>query len=173
MPPDAWRTLRLALLRTPGWATHRLVVQDDALPVPRAALLATETVEACPGAVIALFVGRHHSLFAHRFREAQQHGRPFAEAPDGWFPTVATVYPVGDAFALPYFAEKHQPLADDEIVGRYLRERRRLAMIRVPSLFDHDDGEPSLINKLRGYPRGAVALEAPLDAAAGDPPRDA
>jgi hypothetical protein len=158
--PTAWRVMRLAWLRTPSWATHRLVVQDDALPVPGAAARALEAVRAAPGSPIALYVGRHHGG-AQRVQRGLQIAAPFVELPaGGWMPTVATVLPVADALDLVMLAQQRgwTALADDEVLGRWARERNRIVLASVPCLFDHDDEAPSMVNPGKTYPRRAASL---------------
>jgi hypothetical protein len=160
-PPDAWRTMRLAWLRTPGWATHRLVVQDDALPVPGAAALALDAARRAPDVVVALYVGRHH--VGHQVVvDALRRGGGVVPLPRmGWQPTVATILPVADALDLVTTAHKNgwDGLADDEVLGRWAVARKRLVCARSPCLFDHDDSVDSLVNPGKTYERRAAALE--------------
>lgn len=160
-PPLAWRTMRLAWLRTPGWATHRLVVQDDALPVAGAAALALDRVREAPSSPVAFYAGRHHSQLAHSVLEAEQRGLTWARpALGGWMPTVATALPVFHALEMCVMAQRAglDHVADDLVLGRYLVERRVQLLVAVPSLFDHDDDEPSLANRDRAYSRRAVRI---------------
>lgn len=159
--PHAWRTAREAWASTPDWATHRLVVQDDALPVAQARTRVFLAVTARPSSPIAFYAGAHPAQMAYEIAHAERCSKPFAVCPPGqWVPTVALCLPAGQARDLVAFAaaERVEYMADDEIVGQWARRRKACVLLAVPSLFDHDDEEPSLVNPRKRYVRRAFRL---------------
>jgi hypothetical protein len=153
--PDAqwrspWRTYRHALLTAPPEVTHRLILQDDALVCPNFAVAARAAIAARPDAVIAFYVGGAPYHQAEAVREACKRDDAWAVLENAhWLPAVAVSWPRPHIEEIvPWVDSQGWPekfRADDEILGRYLREHRLRALATVPSLVDHPDVEPSLV----------------------------
>lgn len=171
---NPWRTYREALERTPDWATHRLVIQDDATLCGGFAEAVPVAVRARPERVLSFY----HSS---QPRENIRHIDAAVAAGEAWFPldprrfvpAICLCWPVDtirDVLAWideQGFTDKFR--SDDEILGRALRALGVRVLGSAPSLVQHEDVEPSLIG-LRargGLDKGRVAhrwLEPPGDA---------
>lgn len=171
--PSPWRCYRVALERTPSWATHRLVVQDDATVCRNFAAAAELAVSAQPDGLVVFWHGgqpRENLLAIDRSLAA---GCPWAPLnPQRWIPVVAVSWPA-DLIepALEFVDEQGWPpqfRADDEIVGRIARHLGVDVCATVPSLVEHEDEVPSLVGKrtAHGRDKGRVAAHF-IDA--GDP----
>lgn len=152
--PSAWRTYRAALEATPEGATHRLIVQDDALPCLNFAAALHGAVAARPDTMIALCVTGLSLLNVRLMQRARASGSSWASLDIRSFvPVIATIWPVRLIEpALAYVDAQTWPahwIADDEIVGRIMRSLKEEVLATVPSLVDHDDGEASLVSSRR------------------------
>lgn len=151
-----WRTYRLALELTPADATHRLVLQDDALVCAGFVPAARAAIAARPNRMIAFYVGGNARPATPALRAAARRGSPWAELTHmTWCPAVALAWPVAlIAECLAFVDAQDWPLSfttrgcDDEIIGRFLGHAGVTAIATVPSLVDHPDDVPSLIGKL-------------------------
>lgn len=163
--PSPLRTYRLALELTPGWATHRLVVQDDARPCDQFHERMMEAIAEHPDELVALFVP---GIAPHRAKmmRAMLRQERWAWLRGGWYPVVALCWPARLAreFAEwsrdrlhPTLGEKYR--GDDGQVGAFAGQRRLRVWATVPSLVEHPDVEPSLIGKPNraGRNKGRVA----------------
>lgn len=148
--PNPWRCYRACLERTPSWATHRLVIQDDAL----LCLNFNETVEriarAQPDRLVALFVPGRLRQHVAAVMDACQRDALYCELQNGsWCPAVCNLWPA--SFVEPFLAYvdaqrwPEQFTADDEIIGRWLTGTDQRALACVPSLVEHEDMAPSLV----------------------------
>jgi hypothetical protein len=158
-----WATHERALEWAAGQrASHALVVQDDAVPVPRMIDHAAAAVDAYPGGPIGLYVGRSRPRPGQVERavvEAEKHGASWLEA-DSLLWGVATILPSGD---LPGMLEwcSRSALPYDQRVGSWYRRASRPVRYTWPSLVDHADG-PSLIpGRPRREPRTAWRVGSP------------
>jgi hypothetical protein len=145
-----WRTYRRCLESTPEAATHRLILQDDALPCRNLVHHAARVAAAWPDRLVTLYVGGNMRLGAPRIVQAAQAGRSWAELPRyTWIPAVALLWPVPMiARFLHWIDDRNYPdafRADDERIGRWLRKTGHVPVATVPSLVDHPDDVPSLI----------------------------
>lgn len=133
--------------------THRLVVQDDIYVCDHF----RETVEAAaaarPGDVLVFFVAGHPHIHAREVRRSLERGWSWAVLDNTtWCPVVATAWPVGivrpmlDWVGRRFETRQFPPAftADDEIVGRYLRDAGVRALASVPSLVEHPDSVRSI-----------------------------
>lgn len=155
-PRSPWRTYRRALESTPAWATHRLIVQDDATACPGFARAALAALEARPDRLVAFFVAGQP--FDHRdaIWAACDRGDPWAELRnDRWCPVVALAWPARMVWAALEFVDRStfppEWTADDEIVGRYLRDAGESACATAPSLIQHLDEVASVKSPRRGW----------------------
>lgn len=154
--PSPWRTYRRALEETPAEATHRLVLQDDAIVCPGFLPAAHAAIAARPNRMIAFYVGGNARPVASDVRAAARRRAPWVELRNmTWCPAVALAWPaplIGECLAF-VDAQVSWPLSftmrgcDDEIIGRFLGHAGVTAIATVPSLVDHPDDVPSLIRK--------------------------
>lgn len=162
--PAAWRSYRAALELTPSWATHRLILQDDVLVCDHFLRGVQQAVAAQPEAVICLFVS---GQLIHRvgvLQRALADGHPWVVLDQRtWLPAVATLWPRHHADELPaWYDRQDYPtdfLADDEIIGRYLNALGESALATVPSLVEHPDTVPSLVDAQNRRHRDGRNLE--------------
>lgn len=162
--PSAWRTYREALRTTPTWATHRIVIQDDATPCRDFPTVVRNAITAQPDSLISLCVCGDPFYSAEAIRDASMQGLQWAILPPAqWIPAIATVWPVRIIQpALQWIEEQNWPeafTADDEIIGRVIRELGETTLATVPSLVQHDDKQDSLVGlkAAHGLNHGRVA----------------
>lgn len=154
--PSPLRTYLVALRLAPIWSTHHLVLQDDALPCADFVAAARLAIAARPEGPIAFFAPAQPPEMAYRVRCARDRGETFAELePRRWAPVVALCWPAALAVGFLDYVEAqgwpHHFRADDEAVGRFLRESGVALLASVPSLVQHPDIAPSLVGR---RPRG-------------------
>lgn len=154
--PSPWRTYRRALEETPSWASHRLIVQDDALVCRDFGRVAVRAVAARPEAVVVFCVLGAPRSWATRVIAAAHSDSPWAELHFGavrtWLPVVATSWPAAVIRpALDYVDGRSWSTtftADDEIAGRIVTDLKLRVMATAPSLVDHPDVVPSLMGRM-------------------------
>ena len=145
-PPNPWRAARECWRRTPDWCTHRLVIQDDALPCRRFLYHAQRAIAARPDRITAFYVGTNAVLTYRRMLVAAQDCTAWVEGDrTGWVPCIALAMPRALALSLAEFHDGTEPVADDDVVGRWCREHGLPWYATIPSLVDHDDDAPSLM----------------------------
>lgn len=143
--------------------THLLVMQDDALPVPRFRERTLEHVTERPADLLCLYTPMFPSYMGRVAHAAYGRGQRFAQLPTGMFtPLVATLWPVMDALdVLAWWENEYRGRrprrCDDALVAQWLRARRRFAQAVVPCLADHDEAVPSTLG-LGRYRRSAAVL---------------
>lgn len=149
---DPWRTYRHVLETTPEWATHRVVIQDDAAPCRRFPELLRAAIAARPDRMLCLCVCGRPSHTAHAVLRAGSKGDAWIVLHrNQWVPCIGLVWPtrlIGAALA--WIDGQHWPrdfIADDEIIGRVARGLREHVLATVPSLVQHEDIVPSLAGK--------------------------
>lgn len=162
-PACPWRTNREAWRRTPEWCTHRLVIQDDAIPCRGFLRKARHAIAEHPDEPISFFYGvNSFPLDMAGYRAALLEGSQWFALPrQGWVPCVALVLPKARAldlaeFELPHHARPH--VADDEVVLEWCVARDLSAWATVPSLVDHDDTAVSTMGGHVGTERGAYCF---------------
>lgn len=162
--PSPWRTYAHALERTPIRATHRVILQDDVFVCRDFARAVEDAVAARPDRLLSLFVAGAPAEHARAVRQACQADHPWCELDYmRWCPAVALVWPIRLIPACLEFVEAQRwPdafRADDEIIGRFLRQARERPLATVPSLVEHPDVEPSLVGDrtAAGRDHGRVA----------------
>jgi hypothetical protein len=163
---NPWRTYRECLYRTPRDATHRLVLQDDAIVCDHFLEAMQLVLEVRPDNMLALFVPGSHRIAALEMLQACDRDECFFPFPFGsgsWIPVVALVWPSNVIPEFLEWADTKYPVvkrrADDAIVGQFARERQKVVLATVPSLVDHPDDVPSLIgNRINERSRQAVCM---------------
>ena len=165
------RTYLECLRRTPAGATHRLVVQDDAIPCQRFRALAEAAIAEHPDELVALFVpGR--TLLRKLMVDEHRRGGRWVMLPKGlnWTPTVALAWPArlarefvphGEAVIAARAARGMGTFADDPYVGGWRKQLGIQVWATVPCLVEHPDVEQSLyrldLKPKRGQNRSRVA----------------
>lgn len=137
---------------TPEGATHRVQIQDDTTPCPYFAEAVGNLVRAWPDRLLVLFIGGNPPHHAQAVLKACRDDRAVVDlVPAYWLPVVATSWPVEMTRDLLAFVDAQRwPerfCADDEICGRFIKERRITALACVPSLVQHEDVIPSLAGR--------------------------
>lgn len=167
-PRQPWRTYRLALETTPEWASHRVILQDDALPCAGFPSLLRGAVEAEPNSLVILCLCDRPTYLAQRASRAYADGRAWLRCDRyQWVPVIGLVWPVRLVWkALRWIDAQNWPrefMADDEIVGRFAKANRETVVATVPSLVQHPDLCESLIGKRSrvGGRRAAVFYDDP------------
>lgn len=155
--PSPLRCYRECLLRTPEWATHRLVVQDDAWPCDDFRSLAETAIAERPDALVSFYVGGSPGGGGNRVLLAAKRREPWARISGAtWTNTVALVWPVAQIEPFLKFAEHkrwERQTGDDPVVGRFAQRSRLEVWATVPSLVEHPDRVPSLIGRKHGAGR--------------------
>jgi hypothetical protein len=150
--PSPWRTYRAALDATPADATHRLIIQDDAVACAGFRAAAEAAVAARPTEPVTFYHGGQPREHISRLRATVAQGLPWATFTRyRYIPAVALSWPVGlIAPSLAWIDEQRWPVefsADDEIIGRAFTQLRQPLHVTVPSLVQHTDMGPSLVRR--------------------------
>lgn len=159
---SAIRSYVAALEAVPARATHVVVIQDDARPCPNFRALARRAISARPDELVAFFAPAQPPEMGHAIRCASERGESWVELPcRRWVPVVALSWPV--ALVADFFEWKLEQRwppafgADDEGVGRFVRDAGLAIAATVPSLVEHPDEVPSLVGRRpRGGRRAAL-----------------
>lgn len=143
--------------------THRLVLQDDALPVDGFAELAVAAVARRPTRLVCLYTPALPAYFGRAMLVARSSGMPWCElAVRGMFcPVVATSWPAAQATACAGWNghTKGNPMrADDARVMDWLKATKKYATASVPCLADHDEEIASALANGGRYSRRAAIL---------------
>lgn len=150
--PSPWRTYRHALETIPrGNDTHLLILQDDVLLCDHFVPAVHAAIAARPDRLLSFFVAGQPFDHVEAVWKASALGEHWAVLPnERWCPAIALAWPRRHiAPCLAYVDTKKWPVtfrADDEIIGRYLREGAlECALASVPSLVEHPDLVPSIV----------------------------
>lgn len=159
---DVWAQYRRCM--TEGeLGTHRLVLQDDSLPVEGFAEQALAVIAKRPSRIVCLYTPALPAYFGRAMLVARSSGWPFCELKvRGMFcPLVATVWPAGlarECANWPKHSKGNPMRADDARVQDWLRATKRFATAAVPCLVDHDEEIPSALANGGRYSRRAAIL---------------
>lgn len=166
-PRSAIRTYLACLRARPDYATHLLVIQDDAVPCERFREQVENAIAERPDSLVALFLAGAPHRSAQAARRAHRKGERWIEMHErDWTPTVALVWPRELVARFLTFVEANPSLVrvgDDNVVGAWTTAERVPVWATVPSLVEHPDVEPSLIGRKAsgGANRMRVAAVAP------------
>lgn len=143
--------------------THRLVLQDDALPVEGFAELAVAALEKRSSRIVAFYVPALPAYFGRAMLVAAGGSFPWCElGVRGMFcPLVATCWPAGLAQACsswPGHRRGNPMRADDARVMDWLKSQKKYATATVPCLVDHDETLPSSLANGGRYSRRCAIL---------------
>lgn len=142
------------LRTTPAWASHRLVVQDDAIPCPSFRARAEAALAERPDELVAFFVpGR--TLLRNLMLDEHRRGNRWLQLPGSlnWTPLVALAWPAELAHDFVPFGEQVIAAraargmgthADDPYVGQWRKRRKLPVWATVPCLVEHPDETQSL-----------------------------
>jgi hypothetical protein len=162
---DTWAMYRECL--TVGeLGSHRLVLQDDALPVEGFAGLAESYISKRAGRVVCFYVPALPAYFGRAMLVASGQGQRWCELGiRGMFlPLVATCWPAELARHCANWTghnrgpHGHNGRADDARVNDWLKATRKFASATVPCLVDHDEEIPSALANGGRYSRRAAIL---------------
>ncbi len=144
-PPDPWANYRQCLDYT-GDASHILVVQDDAMPVPGFADAAVRIAEKHPDSPVCLFMGTMPASTAALVRRAKPNVRYVPLTLSSFMPLVCVLWPTKVARGFLEWSSTAGGMtrADDGNAARWLRATKTQVWVSVPSIVQHDDGEPSV-----------------------------
>jgi hypothetical protein len=150
-PRSPWRTYKLCIERgLESGDDSILVIQEDVLVCGRFLQGVEMAVSAQPDNPAAFFVPGKPPAYINAIYTARRDGRSWAALPLGtWCPVVATAWPRHLAEGLLTWAGTNRPPywhADDEICGRFLAWAGVPVLASVPSLVEHPDTEPSVMN---------------------------
>ena len=128
-----------------------LVIQEDVLVCDRFLEGVERAVAAQPHNPLAFFVPAKPPAYTNQIFRARDAGSAWATLPLGtWAPVVALAWPQPLAEALvDWIARTRFPpgwRSDDEIIGRFFYEVNAPILASVPSLVEHPDTEPSVMN---------------------------
>lgn len=148
---SALRTYLACLEACPPQASHLIVVQDDAYPCDHFRERAEEAIAERPDHLVALYAGGAPARTAQWCRDAHKRGERWVDRhpADRYTNTVCLAWPVQFIEGFPSFAASRRwsTGGDDNVVGSYVLEHGLPVSIRVPSLVQHPDTEPSLFGK--------------------------
>lgn len=144
-PPDPWANYRQCLDYT-GDASHLLCVQDDAIPAPGFAAAVEQIAERHPGTPVCLFMGAYPASTASRVRRAKPDVRYAPLGPTSFMPLVCVLWPTHKAREFLAWSTNRQGMtrADDGNASKWVRATKQQILVAVPSIVQHDDGEPSV-----------------------------
>ncbi len=152
--PSPIRTYLACLRAMPPWASHLLIVQDDARPCHDFRAKAQAAVESRPDTIVALFLAGAPAKSARLARQAHRRGERWVLLhPNDWCPTVCTVWPRDLAVRFLAFTEERHALVrvgDDNVAGAFVTSEKVPVWVTVPSLVEHPDVVPSLIGRKAG-----------------------
>ncbi len=146
-PPDPWFNYRQCLESgCSTTASHILIVQDDAIPAPGFADAAIRIAQRQPDCPVCLFMGSLPAATASRVRRAKPDVRYVQLGPSSFMPLVCVLWPthVARSFLDWSRTAPRMTRADDGNAGRWFRATKTPVLVSVPSIVQHDDGEPSV-----------------------------
>lgn len=144
-PPDPWHNYQRCLDYN-GEASHLLVVQDDAIPVHGFAFAAAKIGAANPDVPVCLFMGAFPASTAARIRRTKPDVRYVPLGPSSFMPLVCVLWPTHVARRFLEWSRTAHGMtrADDGNAGRWMKATRQQILVAVPSIVQHDDGQPSV-----------------------------
>ncbi|MEO3930152.1 hypothetical protein ABGB07_40835 [Micromonosporaceae bacterium B7E4] len=168
-PPTTLRTATLAWSSISATATHHVVLEDDAEPVPGFVEHAERAAAAMPHAAIAF-----HSNWSSRNGGAARlgvlAGARWAVATQEYTPAVGLMLPAPVAAGFAAYVARHgDGWPADVVMARYLKSIGVTTYLTVPNLVEHGDLPSLTDNDQHGSRRSACF--APLAADADWSPR--
>jgi hypothetical protein len=153
VPLNPWRGYRKCLEQLPE-SGHVVVLQDDSI-VCRNFLPALKLIaKANPSTIVTLFVSAVPRRTLHRMRGAN--GQYVEVHPQDLVHVVGVLWPVERAGAFLEWVDENQRrlrgrefISDDATLTRWFRFSRERILATVPSLVQHPDDVPSVVNERR------------------------
>lgn len=144
-PPNPWENYR-ACLDYRGDAEHLLIAQDDCLPMPGFADAIQVIATRHPNDPVCLFMGALPASTAKLARRAKPDVRYVPLVPSSFIPLVCVLWPTHVARSFLDWSKTARGMtrADDGNAARWLRATRSQVWVTVPSIVQHDDGQPSV-----------------------------
>lgn len=144
-PPDPWQNYRRCLDYT-GDASHLLIAQDDCIPAPGFADAAERIAARHPDTPVCLFMGAFPASTASRVRRLGPEVRYAPLGPSSFMPLVCVLWPthVARGFLNWSATARKMTRADDGNAARWMKATKQQVLVAVPSIVQHDDGEPSV-----------------------------
>jgi hypothetical protein len=145
VPPDPWTGYRRCL-DYHGAASHLLIAQDDVIPAPGFVDAIQAIASTHPDTPVCLFMGAFPASTATRIRRAKPDVRYVPLGPSSFMPLVCVLWPshVARSFLAWSTTARGMTRADDGNAGRWVRATKQQVLVAVPSIVQHDDGEPSV-----------------------------
>jgi hypothetical protein len=147
-PPDPWANYRRCIESACEYdiGSHFLIVQDDALPAPGFAEAVEQIADKNPDTPVCLFMGAFPASTATRVRRAKPDVRYVPLGPSSFMPLVCVLWPshVARSFLDWSTTARGMTRADDGNAARWMRATKQQILVAVPSIVQHDDGEPSV-----------------------------
>jgi hypothetical protein len=145
-PPDPWAGYRACLSDLPHRYSHALIVQDDVLPCRNFAAGVQAVANSNPEVPVCLFLGAMPSDTAARARRAWGKRLYIHLGPTPFVPLVAVLWPREKAAEFLDWSENAGGMtrADDGNAAKWARRTKQEILVTVPSLVQHNDGEPSV-----------------------------
>lgn len=141
---NPWRTARLAWSDTPDWATHQLVIQDDALPCVNFIEAARRAITARPDVAVAFFLNYlAFTTSTQMVAASRADARWVRLAEEPFVPTVALALPRAHALALALEPDPPGDIADDLATKLYADRVGLETWCTIPNLVQHDESVPS------------------------------
>lgn len=170
---DVWDTGRRSLLAHADWATHHLVLQDDAIIPPNLYETCEQILDHTPsGAPVSLYMGR----WRHRPRRysmkpvvqaARKVGASFAVFGGPWW-GVGVIVPTADIEDIVVFGNQPGTHPNYDIkIAQFYKSKGVPCWYTMPSVIDHREGK-SLVGP-RGAKRHAQWYEQTADKDWGGP----
>ncbi len=145
-PPDPWAGYRACLADIPDFFSHVIIAQDDALPCEGFAYAAERIAERHPNDPVCLFMGAFPSSTATRVRRSKPDTRYVPLGPSSFMPLVCVLWPTHRARSFLAWSTTARGMtrADDGNAARWVRATKQQVWVSVPSIVQHDDGQPSV-----------------------------
>jgi hypothetical protein len=145
-PPDPWANYQRCLMGTTEDITHIVVVQDDCLPAPGFAEAVQQIAQRWPTTPVCLFMGALPAATASLARRAKPDVRYVPLVASSFVPLVCTMWPASVARDFLAWSTTGRGItrADDGNAARWMRATKQQFMVTVPSIVQHDDGQPSV-----------------------------
>lgn len=167
-PPSPWDGYKQALTDPPD-CTHLLLLQEDVVVSRNFPLAVEKIAEAKPAEPVCLFLSWLPNQIVREARQALlRNQRYIAARPAKFCPVVAVLWPVA---AIERFLEWSETArlpghpgnvrSDDAVLGEWIRRKREVVWVALPSLVQHPDLVPSVKGRQNanwGKDRGRVAL---------------
>jgi hypothetical protein len=165
---DAWRAHRACLESMTPSASHLLLLQDDALPMPGFSASLREAIDEQPEAVLCAFAPGFGYLRAQFMQASKDRARLVPLRVGAFVPCVAIAYPRAFIAGLLDWVDhrssdrQRRQLrgADDGVLAMYCRQIRMQPLLIVPSIVEHDSSLQSIgkLHRREGPHRRAALL---------------